>query len=51
MKTRDGLKYSLNQVFLNNGEVLIDNSATERAIRPFTIGRANWHLIDTIHGA
>lgn len=54
--TREGLKYSLNQekylkVFLDNGEVPIDNSATERAIRPFTIGRANWHLIDTIHGA
>ena len=29
----------------------IDNSATERAIRPFTTGRANWHIIDTIHGA
>ena len=55
-KTRDGLKYSLNQekylkVFLENGEVPIDNSATERTIRPFTIGRANWHIIDTIHGA
>jgi hypothetical protein len=55
-KTRDGLKYSLNQekylkVFLDTGEVPIDNSATERAIRPFTIGHANWHLIDTIHGA
>ena len=55
-KTRDGLKYSLNQekylrVFLENGEVPIDNSATERAIRPFTIGRANWHIIDTVHGA
>ena len=31
--------------------VPIDNSATKRAIRPFTVGRANWHLIDTIHGA
>ena len=55
-KTRDGLKYSLNQeaylkVFLENGEVPIDNSATERAIRPFTVGRANWHIIDTVHGA
>ena len=55
-KAKDGLKYSLNQenylkVFLENGEVPIDNSATERAIRPFTIGRANWHIIDTIHGA
>ena len=55
-KTRDGLKYSLKQekylrVFLENGAVPIDNSATERAIRPLTIGRANWHIIDTIHGA
>ena len=55
-KTRDGLKYSLNQekylkVFLDNGDVPIDNSATERAIRPFTIGRANWHIIGTVHGA
>ena len=55
-KTRKGLQYSLNQekylkVFLENGEVPIDNSATERAIRPFTIGRANWHIIDTVHGA
>ncbi len=55
-KTREGLKYSLNQekylkVFLEDGNIPIDNSATERAIRPFTIGRANWHIIDTIHGA
>jgi hypothetical protein len=55
-KTRDGLRYSLNQekylrVFLENGNIPIDNSATERAIRPFTIGRANWHIIDTVHGA
>ena len=55
-KTRDGLKYSLNQeeylkVFLEDGRIPIDNSATERAIRPFTVGRANWHIIDTVHGA
>lgn len=55
-KTRNGLKYSLNQeaylrAFLYSGDVPIDNSATERAIRPFTIGRANWHIIDTVHGA
>ena len=54
--TRDGLNYSINQenylkVFLEDGNIPIDNSATERAIRPFTIGRANWHIIDTIHGA
>ena len=55
-KTRDGLSYSINherqlKTFLENGMVPIDNSATERAIRPFTIGRANWHIIDTVHGA
>ena len=55
-KTRDGLKYSLNQeeylkVFLEDGRIPIDNSATERTIRPFTVGRANWHIIDTVHGA
>ena len=55
-KTRDGLNYSINQekylkVFLEDGNIPIDNSATERAIRPFTIGRANWHIIDTVHGA
>ena len=55
-KTKDGIKYSLNQekylrVFLENGLVPIDNSASERAIRPFCVGRANWHLIDSINGA
>ena len=39
------------RVFLENGDIPIDNSATERTIRPFTIGRANWHIIDTVHGA
>ena len=55
-KTRDGLSYSINherqlKTFLENGMVPIDNSATERATRPFTIGRADWHIIDTVHGA
>lgn len=54
--TRKGLQYSINQekylkVFLDNGAVPIDNSACERAIRPFCVGRANWHIIDTINGA
>lgn len=54
--TRKGLQYSINQekylkVFLENGAVPIDNSACERAIRPFCVGRANWHIIDTVHGA
>ena len=55
-KTEDGLSYSIKherqlKTFLENGMVPIDNSATERAIRPFTIGRADWHIIDTVHGA
>ena len=50
------MQYSINQekylkVFLDNGAVPIDNSACERAIRPFCVGRANWHIIDTVHGA
>ena len=55
-KTRDGLRYSINQekylkVFLDYVDVPIDNSACERAIRPFCVGRSNWKLIDSIHGA
>ena len=29
----------------------VDNNAAEQAIRGFCIGRANWHLIDTMDGA
>lgn len=55
-ETGKGFSYSLNQepylkTFLGDGSVPMDNSATERAIRPFTIGRKNWQMIDTIHGA
>ena len=55
-KTKDGLQYSINQekylrTFLEDGEVPIDNSASERAIRPFCFGRSNWHVIDSIKGA
>ena len=55
-KTLDGLNYSLNQeqylrVFLNDGNVPIDNSAAERSIRPFCVGKKNWMLINTIKGA
>ena len=54
--TKDGLNYSINQekyllAFLDNGEVPIDNSASERAIRPFCVGRSNWHMIDSVKGA
>ncbi len=48
--------YALNQekylrVFLEDGDVPMDNNASERAIRGFCIGRKNFVLIDTINGA
>ena len=50
------MQYSINQekylrAFLEDGEVPIDNSASERSIRPFCVGRSNWHVIDSIKGA
>lgn len=55
-ETGKGLTYAINQekylrTFLDNPEVPMDNNAAERAIRPFTIGRKNWVLIDTPKGA
>lgn len=55
-KLRDAITYILNQekylrVFLTDGEVPMDNNASERSIRSFCIGKKNCHLIDTIHGA
>ena len=55
-ETAKGLNYCLNQeeylkVFLTDGEVPIDDSASERALRNFTIGRKNWMTINTIRGA
>lgn len=55
-ETAKGLNYCLNQekylkVFLNDGEVPIDDSASERALRNFTIGRKNWVTINTVRGA
>ena len=55
-KTMSGINYCLNQesrlrVFLENGNVPMDNSASERAIRPFTVGRKNWVLINSVKGA
>lgn len=55
-KTAEGLKYSINQekylkVFLTDGNVPIDNSASERAIRTFCIGKKNWMFHDSVMGA
>lgn len=53
---REAVNYALNQekylrVFLTDGEVPIDNNASERAIRGFCLGKKNWEVIDTINGA
>ena len=53
---RKAYTYILNQekylrVFLEDGEVPLDNNASERAIRGFCIGKKNWQMIDTINGA
>ena len=55
-KTHKGLSYCINQekylrVFLEDGEVPIDNTAAEQSIRGFCIGKKNWVMIDTIAGA
>ena len=55
-KLGEAYAYMLNQekylrVFLRDGEVPIDNNASERAIRGFCIGKKNWQMIDTISGA
>lgn len=55
-KTADGLRYSINQekylkVFLSDGDVPIDNSASERSIRTFCIGKKNWMFHNSVNGA
>ena len=55
-KLGEAYGYMLNQekylrVFLTDGEVPIDNNASERAIKGFCIGKKNWQVIDTISGA
>ena len=55
-KMHETFTYALNQerylrVFLEDGEVPMDNNASERAIRGSCIGKKNWEMIDTINGA
>ena len=54
--TGQGFTYVLNQekylrAFLDNPDIPLDNNTAERAIRPVTLGRKNWVIIDTIKGA
>lgn len=55
-KTAQGLNYIINQevylkVFLTDGDVPIDNSASERSIRTFCLGKKNWMFHNTAKGA
>jgi transposase len=38
-------------VFLNHGEVPLDNNRLENSIRPFVLGRKGWLFSDTVPGA
>ena len=55
-ETGKGFEYCLNQekylkVFLQDGNIPMDNNAAEGSIRSFCVGKHNWHIIDTIDGA
>ena len=55
-ETADGIKYCINQekylrVFLDDPQIPLDNNLAEQSIRPFCVGKKNWKLIDTVHGA
>ena len=54
--TSKAISYCLNSEeflkrFLDDAMIPLDNNPAEQAIRPFTVGRNNWKLIDTVHGA
>lgn len=55
-RTGQGLNFIIHQenylkVFLTDGDIPIDNSASERAIRTFCIGKKNWMFHNTAKGA
>ena len=39
------------KVFLTDGDIPIDNSASERSIRTFCVGKKNWMFHNTANGA
>ena len=54
-KTLEGINYSLNHepqllLFMEDGEVPLDNNATEGALRSFCLHKHTWKLIDIIEG-
>lgn len=55
-RMKDAINYSRNQKvhlcrFLDDGNIPIDNSASERHIKPLVIGRKNFLFCDSIDGA
>ena len=55
-ETLKGIDYYLNhekqlKVFLDHGNVPLDNNATEASLRSFCLHKHTWKLIDTINGA
>ena len=55
-RTGQGLNFVIHQenylkVFLTDGDIPIDNSASERAIRTFCIGKKNWMFHNAAKGA
>ena len=59
-KKSNGLRVAVNYalkewkkiiLYLDNGEIYIDNNLVENAIRPFVLGRKNWLFADVPEGA
>ena len=55
-RQESSLAYSINQeeylrMFLTDGRIPMDNNYAEQAIRPFTIARKNFVLMESDHGA
>ena len=55
-KTLDGINYCINQeaslkAFLEDGDIPMDNNATESALRSFCLHKHAWKLIDSLDGA
>ena len=55
-KTLEGINYCIHQeetlkVFLNDGEVPLNNNAAKKALRSFCLHKHAWKLIDSIDGA
>lgn len=55
-ETMEGINYYLKhenqlKVFLDHGDVPLDNNATEGSLRSFCLHKHTWKLIDTVNGA